>query len=144
MTTFRNWLRRLASARSRGARGMTLIEIMVVVAILGLIAGVVAFNMQGTMGSAQVDKARLDINGFEQGLDIYKLKKGRYPNSSEGLQVLYNEGILKGALPKDPWGKDYIYLFPGQKNPRGFDIMSYGPDGSQGGGDDITNSDHQQ
>lgn len=144
MTTFRKWLRRLVAARSQGARGMTLIEIMVVVAILGLIAGVVAFNMQGTMGSAQVDKARLDINGFEQGLDIYKLKKGRYPNSSEGLQVLYSEGILKGQLPKDPWGKEYIYLFPGQKNQRGFDIISYGPDGSQGGGDDISNSDQQQ
>ncbi len=143
MTTFRKWVRRLVSARSQGARGMTLIEIMVVVAILGLIAGVVAFNMQGTLGGAQVDKARLDINGFEQGLDIYKLKKGRYPNSSEGLQVLYSEGILKGQVPKDPWGQEYLYLFPGQKNQKGFDIVSYGPDGAQGGGDDISNGDAQ-
>ena len=144
MTTFRKWVARLVAARSKtGARGMTLIEIMVVVAILGLIAGVVAVGMQGAWGGAQVDKARLDINGFEQGLDIYKLKKGRYPNSSEGLQVLYGEGILKGTLPKDPWGKEYLYLFPGQKNQKGFDIVSYGPDGNQGGGDDISNGDAQ-
>lgn len=143
MTTFRKWLGRLVAARSKGARGMTLIEIMVVVAILGLIAGVVAVGMQGAWGGAQVDKARLDISGFEQGLDIYKLKKGRFPNSSEGLQVLYSEGILKGTLAKDPWGKEYLYLFPGQKNPKGYDIVSYGPDGSQGGGDDISNTDSQ-
>jgi general secretion pathway protein G len=143
MTTFRKWVGRLVAARSQGARGMTLIEIMVVVAILGLIAGVVAVGMQGAWGGAQVDKARLDIHGFEQGLDIYKLKKGRYPSSSEGLQVLYSEGILKGQLAKDPWGKEYLYLFPGQKNQKGFDIVSYGPDGNQGGGDDISNGDQE-
>lgn len=121
------------------ARGMTLIEIMVVVAILGLIATVVAVSVGGSFDTAKIDKAKLDIKGFETGLDLYKLKKGRFPNTSEGLSVLFSEGMLKGSLAKDPWDKDYAYISPGQKNPKGFDITSYGPDGNPGGGDDISN-----
>ena len=96
--------RRLATGP---ARGMTLIEIMVVVAILGLIATVVAVSVGGSFETAKLDSAKLDIRGFETGLDLYKLKKGRYPNTSEGLGVLYSEGMLKGSIKKDPWDKDY-------------------------------------
>jgi len=132
-------LRKALSRRTNvGARGMTLIEIMVVVFILGLIAAVVAINVSDASESAQIDKAKLDIRGFEQGLDLYKLKKGRYPNTSEGLGVLYSTGILKGSLTKDPWSRDYVYLSPGQRNPKTYDIISYGPDGVQSG-DDIVN-----
>lgn len=120
------------------ARGMTLIEIMVVVFILGLIATVVAINVAGVQDSAQADAAQLDIKGFQQALDLYRLKKGRYPSTSDGLQSLYSEGLLKGTVKKDPWGQDYVYLSPGTKNPKGYDLMSYGPDRNAGGGDDVT------
>jgi len=138
----RSHLQKLFARKANlGARGMTLIEIMVVVFILGLIATVVAVNVADSATNAEISKARLDIKGLEQGLDMYRLKKGRYPTTSEGLQVLYSSNTLKGTLSKDPWGNDYVYLYPGQKNPKGFDLMSYGPDGNPGGGDDITNSD---
>lgn len=138
----KNYLKKLFAKRTNvGARGMTLIEIMVVVFILGLIAAVVAINVGGAADSARVDTARLDIKGFENGLDLYKLKKGRYPNTSEGLGALYSSGVMKGSPKKDPWGKDYVYMYPGQKNNGGYDIVSYGADGNPGGGDDITNGD---
>lgn len=138
----KKYLQQLMSKKTRvGARGMTLIEIMVVVFILGLIATVVAVNVSGAADQSRMDKARLDIKSFESGLDLYKLKKGRYPNTSEGLNVLYSSGVMKGSLKKDPWDRDYVYLSPGQKSGGGFDLMSYGPDGNPGGGDDISNSD---
>jgi len=135
------YLQKLFAKRGNvGARGMTLIEIMVVVFILGLIATVVAVNVQDAAGNAEMKAAQLDIKGYEQALDMYRLQKGRYPTSSEGLGILHSSGKVKGSLKKDPWGRDYVYLYPGQKNPKGFDLMSYGPDGNPGGGDDITNS----
>lgn len=138
----RNRAHKLLSSRSR-SRGMTLIEIMVVVAILGLIATVVAVSVAGSWASSQVDKAKMDIKGFESGVDLFRLKMGHYPTTAEGLAVLYSQGILKGSLQKDPWGKDYVYVSPGQKDPKGYDIVSYGPDGNSGGGDDISNSETQ-
>jgi general secretion pathway protein G len=130
-----NYVKKLARAP---ARGMTLIEIMVVVFILGLIATVVAVNVVGVQDDAQVKAAKLDIKGFQNALDLYRLKKGRYPNSSEGLSSLYSEALLKGELKKDPWGNDYLYVSPGTKNPKGYDLTSNGPDRNTGGGDDIT------
>lgn len=130
-------LQKLFSRRGNvGARGMTLIEIMVVVFILGLIAAVVGVNVAGTAQHAEIQTAQMDLKGLEQGLDMYRLKKGRYPNTGEGLAVLYSSGTLKGSPKKDPWGNDYVYMNPGQSG-RGFDLMSYGPDGNPGGGDDI-------
>lgn len=125
----RNYLRKVAAKRGT-ARGMTLIEIMVVVFILGLIATVIAVNVGGVSDTAKIETAKLDIKGFEQALDLYMLKKGSYPSAGEGLNVLYSEGILKGSLKKDPWGRDYVYLYPGQKNPKGFDLYSYGSSGT--------------
>lgn len=134
-------LKLIARRGNVGARGMTLIEIMVVVFILGLIATVVAINVRDAAGGAEVSAAKLDIKALEQGADMYRLKKGRYPNTSEGIGALYSSGTLKGSPKKDPWGNDYVYLFPGQKNSNGPDIVSYGPDGNPGGGDDISNVD---
>src|SRR2546430_2121053 len=98
----RNHLRKLFSARSV-SRGMTLIEIMVVVFILGLIASVVAVNVIRAQGDAQIKKAGLDINGFKSGLNLYSVKKGHYPTTSEGLNALYSEQVLEGEMKKDPW-----------------------------------------
>lgn len=126
----KSYLRKILSSRSQsGARGMTLIEIMVVVFILGLVATVVAVNVGGVSDDAKIRTAKLDLKSLQQGLDLYMLRKGGYPSTSEGLQALYNEGILQGSLKKDPWGRDYVYLYPGQRNPRGYDIFSYGPGG---------------
>jgi general secretion pathway protein G len=123
-------------------RGMTLIEIMVVVAILGMIASVVGVAVMGQFSQARRETATLDIKGFDDGLRLYKIKHGKYPSSSEGLAILYSEGLLGGTPKKDPWGNEYVYVSPGNKHADSYDIMSYAADGKPGGdGDDadITN-----
>ncbi|HLV60697.1 MAG TPA: type II secretion system protein GspG [Fredinandcohnia sp.] len=136
----KNHLRRVLAKKAHGARGMTLIEIMIVVFILGLIATVVAVNVGGVSEDAKIKAAKLDLHNFENALDIYMLRKGTYPSTAEGLQALYNEGILKGSLKKDPWGRDYVYIYPGQRNPKGPDVYSYGP-GGEGSSQIITAGD---
>jgi general secretion pathway protein G len=129
--------------RLQQQRGMTLIEIMVVVAILGMIASVVAVAVVGRLEDAKRQSAELDIKGFEDGLLLYKMKHGHFPTTSEGLTVLYQENYLKGAVKQDPWGHDYVYVAPGQKHPDSYDITSYGADGQPGGEKsdaDITNN----
>jgi general secretion pathway protein G len=125
-------------------RGMTLIEIMVVLVIIGLIASAVAVNVLGRQKEAAVMKAKSDIQNIaNQGVDAFRVMRGRYPTTEEGLKVLIQEQFLKpnqadGTL-KDPWGKEYIYLYPGQAHPDSFDVKSSGPDGQPGTEDDIVN-----
>jgi general secretion pathway protein G len=131
-----------ANAGRVAQRGMTLIEIMVVVAILGMIASVVGVAVMGRFAEARRQTAALDIKGFEDGLRLFKIKHGHYPTSSEGLGSLYSEGLLEGQPKKDPWSNDYVYVSPGNKHPDSYDLISYGADGKPGGdGDDadITN-----
>lgn len=127
----------------RIARGLTLLEILVVVTILGLIAGVVGVNVLGALQDTQIDTARAQIKGFSDSLDIYKMKFGKYPTSTEGLNVLKNppkgRKPLMESIPKDPWNNDYVFLSPGQHNPAKYDIYSKGPDEQGGTEDDITN-----
>lgn len=78
---------------------------------------------------ARIETVELDLSGFESALDIYKRRNGRYPSEAEGLSVLYSEGILLGTLKQDPWGRDYVYAFPGRINPEGFDLYSLGASG---------------
>jgi general secretion pathway protein G len=117
-------------------RGMTLIEIMVVITILGLIAAAVAVNVVGSMGTARVKTATTDIHKITEGVDTFKVMKGRYPTTEEGLGILIKENILKpnheGKLV-DPWGHEYIYLYPGQAHTDAYDVKSYGGDGQPGG-----------
>jgi general secretion pathway protein G len=124
--------------RRAAARGMTLIEIMVVLVIIGLIASVVAVNVIGQQARAQRDKAKTDVQNIaSQGVDAFRVAKGRYPSTEEGLKVLITEGFLKPNNDKgqlvDPWGKEYVYIYPGQVHPDAYDVKSYGPDGSPGG-----------
>ena len=116
----------------RPPRGMTLIEIMVVVTILGLIAAAVAVNVVGQFGEARVKQAKTDLKTLENCLDLYKLDKNTYPSTEEGLDAVVKAGKCKAGL-KDPWGHPYIYLFPGQVHSDGYDIKSYGADGQPGG-----------
>jgi general secretion pathway protein G len=120
-----------SSARA-AARGMTLIEILVVITILGIIAAAVAVNVVGQLDEAKVKQARTDLHTLENCLDLYKIDKGRYPSTEEGLGAVVTAGKCKNQL-KDPWGHPYVYLFPGQAHPDSFDLKSYGADGQQGG-----------
>jgi general secretion pathway protein G len=113
-------------------RGMTLIEIMVVITILGLIAAAVAVNVVNNLSEARVKQAKTDLHTIENCLDLYKVDKNHYPTTEEGLQAVVTAGKCKAGL-KDPWGHDYIYMNPGQVHPDSFDIKSYGADGQPGG-----------
>jgi general secretion pathway protein G len=98
----------------------------------------VAVNVVGQLDEAKVKQAKTDLHTLENCLDLYKIDKGRYPSTEEGLQAVVTAGKCKPQL-KDPWGHNYVYLFPGQVHPESFDIKSYGADGQAGG--DGTNAD---
>jgi general secretion pathway protein G len=120
------------------ARGFTLVEIMVVIVILGLLATAVAYNVVGRADTARVDRAKADVQMIAgQGIDTFRITKGRYPTTEEGLKILLDEKILKPNNEKgtltDPWGREYIYLCPGQAHPDSFDVKTYGADGQPGG-----------
>jgi general secretion pathway protein G len=132
---------RSRTARRASERGMTLIEIMVVIVIMALIATAVGVNVVGQRKEADVHKAKADVaNIASQGVDAYRVMRGRYPSTEEGLQILVQEGFLKpnsetGKL-MDPWNREYVYLFPGQAHPDAYDVKSYGADGQPGGDDE--------
>ena len=133
-------------------RGMTLIEILVVLVLIGIVLGIVGGNFIGRGEKAKADAAKIEIGQIGQALDLYKLEIGRYPSSSEGLQALVTApaGVAnwngpywkKAQIPKDPWGNEYRYTSPGQKGD--YDIVSLGADGKEGGegtNKDITSAD---
>lgn len=120
--------------------GFTLIEIMVVVVIIGLMATLIAPNIFGQKEKADEIKVRADLKQIESSLALYRLDNYDYPTTSQGLQALVTDPGTRGTwrgyldkLPKDPWGNDYEYINPGQKNPRSIDVWSLGADGAQGG-----------
>jgi general secretion pathway protein G len=126
-------------------RGFTLIELMVVIVILGILAGLIVPRIMGRPEEAKQLKAKLQIESLETSLKLYKLDNGMYPTTDQGLQALVeapSSGVLaqkwreggyveKGRLPKDPWGYEFIYLSPGVHGD--FDLISYGADGVAGG-----------
>ena len=121
---------------SRAARGMTLIEVMVVLVIIGLIASAVAVNVIGRLSEAKIKQAGNDVRQIADQVDAFKAMRGRYPSTDEGLNVLIQEKFLrpnKNGKLMDPWDREYIYLYPGQAHPDGFDVKSYGADGQPGG-----------
>ncbi len=140
---------KVTQAARHTARGMTLIEILVVLVLIAVVMGIVGGNFLGKGEKAKADAAKIEIGQIGQTLDLYKLETGRYPTTQEGLQALitapsgvanWNGPYWKNAtLPKDPWGNEYKYASPGTKAP--YDIVSYGADGKEGGegaGKDIT------
>lgn len=115
-------------SRRRKNRGMTLIEIMVVITILGLIAAAVGIAVVPKLDQAKHDRAVLDIQNIEGALKLYYAKKGNYPDTASGLGALVQDQDFE-AVPKDPWGHDYLYMNEGGKPL----IKSYGRDGQEGG-----------
>ena len=121
------------------AAGFTLIEILVVMAIIGMLAVMVAPNIFNQQAGARRDAALAQISALEAALDTYRLDVGQYPDSLEGLvendsgRAAWNGPYLRREVPLDPWGNEYVYDSDG----RGFTLVSYGPDGERGGeGDD--------
>lgn len=130
-------------------RGFTLLELLVVVAIIGLLAGYVGPKYFGQIGKSEIKVAKAQIDGLEKALDQYRLDVGRYPTTEQGLNALvtapagvtrWQGPYLKKGVPVDPWGTPYVYKAPGSHGD--VDIMSYGKDGAPGGtgeNADITN-----
>lgn len=130
--------------------GFSLIEIMAVVVIIGMLIALVGVNVTGQMDSARVSTARAQIDRLEGALEFYRMDNALYPTTEQGLDALINrpssppepqryqaDGYLqKRTLPKDPWGQPYQYRSPGERNPRSFDLWSYGSDGAPGGSED--------
>lgn len=130
-----------------GRRGFTLIELMVVIVILGILAGLIVPRIMSRPEQAKKLKARMQIESISTALKLYKLDSGSYPTTEQGLQALVEQptsgnvpknwrqgGYLeKGRVPKDPWGNEFVYLSPGIHDD--FDIIAYGADGAAGGED---------
>jgi general secretion pathway protein G len=112
----------------RHSRGMTLIEIMVVITILGLIAAAVGVAVIPQLEAARRDRASLDIKNIQGAMKLYYTKKGKYPDTASGLGALVEAQALE-QMPKDPWNNDYVYINEGGKPV----IISYGADGTAGG-----------
>ena len=138
--------RRRVTGRARG--GFTLIELLLVLVILAVLAAVVVPKFTGRSEQARIAAAKTDISAIELQLDAFEIDAGRFPTTEEGLSALinppaqvrqWNGPYLKKGIPIDPWGNPYVYRFPGQLNTTGYDLMSYGVDGNEGGGDDVGN-----
>jgi general secretion pathway protein G len=125
---------------ARGRRAFTLVEIMIVVVIIGLMAGIITYATTGMLDKAKHKRAISDIVTLDGAVDLYHGDRDKFPTNQEGLAVLVPQYIK--VLQNDPWGRPYQYVQPGRT--RAYDIISYGADGREGGSGadaDITNSD---
>jgi general secretion pathway protein G len=134
---FRGGTHRVAAASA----GFTLIEMLVVLAIIGLLVGLVAPRVLGILADSKVKTAHIQIESFKNALDLYFLDEGHYPSTGEGLGALaarpvdestWNGPYLRGgAVPRDPWNNPYVYRSPGDDG-RSYDIISMGEHGRGG------------
>ena len=134
-------MKTLPPPRKLRQRGFTLIELMVVLAIIGVLAALIVPNVLGRADDARVTAARTDVGNLMQALKLYKLDNMRYPSPEQGLQALVAKPVSEPVpanwkpyldkLPNDPWGRAYQYMNPGLKGE--VDVLSLGADGKSGG-----------
>ncbi len=147
----------LPSSRSRrplaSRRGFTLLEILVVLAIIGLLVGLAVKNVDKIFGDSQASIARIFVNdSIKTSLVRYRIDLGDFPSTAEGLDSLVTAPSSRaerwkgpyidakgGKLPLDPWGESYVYRYPGTQNKGSYDIFSKGPDKAEGTADDVGN-----
>ncbi|WP_223530694.1 type II secretion system major pseudopilin GspG [Pseudomonas sp. GL-R-19] len=124
----------------RPQSGFTLLELLVVLVVLGLLAGIVAPKYFAQLGRSEVKVAKAQIEGLSKALDLYRLEVGHYPSTEQGLQALvtapadeprWTGPYLQKKLPQDPWGHSYSYRYPGENSE--YDLLSLGKDGQPGG-----------
>lgn len=144
---FTSRLHRSASA------GFTLLEILIALAIMGLLVGLAVTKLGNVFGGAQEDVAAVFVRqSMKTPLTAYRINMGDYPSTADGLQALITAPASRAErwrgpyleaqgnkLPEDPWGHPYVYVYPGVKNKGGYDLSSKGADGNEGTADDITN-----
>ncbi len=129
--------------------GFTLIELLLVLVILGVLAAIVVPKFSGRTEQARITAAVTQVSNFGVALDAFEVDNGYYPKGKGGLEDLVIQpkdaqnwrGPYIKQIPMDPWNNPYIYEAPGKHNDTSYDLMSMGPDGRIGGGDDITNYD---
>ncbi len=129
--------------RRRGKAGFTLIEILLVVVIIGILVGIALPRLSGQTRKAEITRTRAEIENIGTSLDLFELDMGEFPKSIQELVTSpgsdrWNGPYLKKGMPSDPWKRAYVYVCPGQHNPKTYDLMSLGPDGVESA-DDIVN-----
>lgn len=139
------------SLRRTLRRGFTLLEIMIALAILGLLVGLAVTNLDTIFGGAQAKTAEIFVReSIKLPLTSYRIHMGDYPSTAEGLQALitppssrssqwHGPYLADAKLPVDPWGEPYVYRYPGARNKTSYDVFSKGPDRAEGTQDDIGN-----
>jgi len=141
-----------ASENMRKRHAFTLMEMILVVVIIGLLAALVLPRFVGWGEKARISAAMAQVSVFKTALGAFEREVGRFPTEAEGLRALIErpsnlpEGVdwevflEESVIPKDPWGQEYVYRYPGRVNTHGYDLFSLGPDGREDTDDDVGNT----
>lgn len=142
-------MKRNVNRKTHRARAFSILELLLVLVILGILAGIVGVRFAGQSGKAKITATKTEMGSIKTALQTFELHIGRFPTTQEGLDALYEEpsGLnddewegpyLDERIDEDEWGNEYVYTSPGDHN-KDYDLYSFGPDGKDGGDDDITN-----